>query len=195
MKKLTMDDLQPIAEYELERNTYRKSVLSHKQPRRINIGPDIAVTFEDRTTMTFQIQEMMRAETMTAQAPIEEELDIYNTLIPEPGQLSATLFIEITQEDQIKELLQRFIGLTEGNRLWLEGGGQRSFGEFEQGRSTEDQISSVHYIKFDIPSEMAAALENPAAEVSLNIDMGDYRYRETLTEESRRSLSRDLLPD
>ena len=195
MKKLTMDDLQPIAEYELERDVYRKSVLSHKQPRRIDLGPDIAVTFEDRTTMTLQIQEMMRAETMTEQAPIEEELDIYNTLIPEPGQLSATLFIEITQEDQIKELLQRFISLTEGNRLWLEGGGQRSYGEFEQGRSTEDQISSVHYIKFDIPSEMAAALGNSALEVSLNVDMGDYRYSETLTVESRRSLSRDLLPD
>ena len=195
MKKLTMNDLQPIAEYELTREANRKNVLNHKRPRRINLGPDIAVTFEDRTTMTFQIQEMMRAETMTEQAPIEEELTIYNTLIPEPGELSATLFIEITQEDQIKELLHRFIGLTEGNRLWLEAGGQRIYGQFEQGRSTEDQISSVHYIKFDVPADMAASLDDAATDVSLNINMGDYRYSEPLTPESRQSLSRDLLPD
>lgn len=195
MKKLTMNDLQPIAEYELTREANRQNVLKHKRPRRINLGPDIAVTFEDRTTMIFQIQEMMRAETMTEQAPIEEELTIYNTLIPEPGQLSATLFIEITQEDQIKQLLHRFIGLTEGNRLWLEVGGQRIYGQFEQGRSTEDQISSVHYIKFDVPAGMAASLDDAATDVSLNINMGDYRYSEPLTPESRQSLSRDLLPD
>ncbi len=195
MKKLTMDDLQPIAEYELERDAHRKSVLSHKQPRRINLGPDIAVTFEDRTTMIFQIQEMMRAETMTEQAPIEEELAIYNTLIPDAGQLSATLFIEITQEDQIKELLHRFIGLTTGNRLWLEIGGQRSYGQFEQGRSTEDQISSVHYIKIDVPADMAASLDDAATDDTLNIDMGDYRYSQPLTRDSRLSLSRDLMPD
>ena len=195
MKKLTMDDLQPIAEYELERDAKREVVMSHKQPRRINLGPDVAVTFEDRTTMTFQIQEMMRAETMTEQAPIEAELAVYNSLIPEPGQLSATLFIEITQEDQIKQLLHRFIGLTDGERLWLEAGGQRSYGQFEQGRSTEDQISSVHYIKFEVPSGMATALDDSETEVSLNIDIGDYRYKVVLPDLTRNSLLRDLMPD
>ena len=195
MKKLTMDDLLPIATYELGRDAYRRDVMRHKRPRRINLGPDVAVTFEDRTTMTFQIQEMMRAETMTEQAPIEAELAVYNSLLPEPGQLSATLFIEITQEEQIKELLQRFIGLTEGNRLWLEAGGQRSYGQFEQGRSTDDQISSVHYVTFAIAPEMATALEDPRAEVSLNIAIGDYRYEKVLPAPTRQSLLRDLMPD
>ena len=195
MQKMTLSDVQPIADYELTRDSYRREIMDHKRHRRVNLGPDIGITFEDRRTMLFQVQEMMRAEKMVEPATIQEELDIYNSLIPEPGELSATLFIEITQEDQIKELLHRFIGLTEGNRLWLEAGGQRSYGQFEQGRSTDDQISSVHYVTFAIAAELATALEDPQAEVSLNINIGDYRYAEVLPAPTRQSLLHDLMPD
>ena len=134
MQKLTQSDLQDIAQYELVRNDYRREIMAHKRPRRVDLGPDVALTFEDGRTMAFQIQEMMRAEQMVTEAAIQGELDVYNDLVPEPGELSATLFIEITDDTRIKELLHRFIGLTDGDKLWLETGGERCFAQFEAGR-------------------------------------------------------------
>ena len=194
MKKLTMDDLQPIAEYELGRDAYRKSVLSHKQPRRINLGPDIAVTFEDRTTMTFQIQEMMRAERLVHDSLIQVEIDVYNDLIPDQGELSATLFIEITESDQVKEKLHKFLGLTDGESLWLQIGDTKIYAAFEEGRAEEDKISSVHYIRFTLTKSVQENLKNSAIEAKIGIDQGTYKYTTVLSSDSRKSLINDLRP-
>ena len=192
MQKMTLGDMQPIAEYELARDSYRREIMEHKRPRRVNLGPDLGITFEDRRTMLFQVQEMMRAEEMVEPAVIQEELDIYNSLIPEPGELSATLFIEITQAEQIKPQLQRFIGLTEGDRLWLEAGAERSYARFEEGRSTEDQISAVHYIRFDVNAQLQQALADTSRPARLGIDHRDYRHLVDLSAETRQALLADL---
>ena len=192
MKKMTLSDVQPIAEYELTRDSYRREIMDHKRHRRVNLGPDIGITFEDRRTMLFQVQEMMRAEKMVEPATIQEELDIYNSLIPEPGELSATLFIEITQADEIKPQLERFIGLTEGDRLWLEAGAERSYARFEEGRSTEDQISAVHYIRFDVSPQLQQALADASRPARLGIDHRDYRHLIDLSAETRQALLADL---
>ena len=192
MQKLTLGDIQPITEYELARDRYRREIMEHKRPRRINLGPDIGITFEDRRTMLFQVQEMMRAEKMEQQEAIQAELDIYNSLIPERGELSATLFIEITQAAEIKPQLQRFIGLTLGERLWLRAGDGRSYARFEEGRSTEEQISSVHYIRFGVSADLQAALADMSSPAAMGIDQGAYRHESALSTETRLALLADL---
>lgn len=195
MQKLTHSDLQDISQYELVRDDYRRDIMAHKRHRRVDLGPDVALTFEDGRTMAFQIQEMMRAEQMVTEAAIQGELDVYNDLIPESGELSATLFIEITDDARIKELLHRFIGLTDGDKLWLEAGDEQCFAQFETGRSEEDKISSVHYLRFAPGPALRAALREPDGEVTICIAQDDYRHEVTLSDETRQSLAADLAAD
>ncbi|MFC1619047.1 DUF3501 family protein [Candidatus Neomarinimicrobiota bacterium] len=192
MKPVTLDDLVNIADYERDRDDIRKAVMEHKARRRVALGPDISLTFEDRQTIIFQIQEMMRAERMVHDDAIQEEIDIYNTLLPGENNLSATLFIEITEEARIKEKLHAFLGLTDGKSLWLQLGEERAFAEFEAGRSEEDKISSVHYVRFPLAIQVREILIDPAIAAKLCISHGDYRYETNLSKDARESLSMDF---
>ena len=120
MKLIVLSDLMNIIEYEKVRNDYRSELMDYKKKRRISLGPNITITFENRKTMKFQIQEMMRAERMVHDNQIQEEIDVYNSLLPLVNGLSATLFIEVTDEDQIRPVLSQFIGLTEGKAVYFE---------------------------------------------------------------------------
>ena len=120
MQKLVIKDLMNILEYEKVRNTYRQELMSYKKDRRISLGPNITLTFENRRTMKFQIQEIMRAERLVHDETIQEEIEVYNSLLPKSNSLSATLFIEVTEESKIKSILNQFIGLTEGESLFFE---------------------------------------------------------------------------
>jgi len=93
---LTLDDIADLRAYERDRDAYRRQVIELKQRRRVAVGPIVSLVFENRETMRSQIQEMARAEKMVSDEQIQKELDVYNALIPEPGELSATLFIELT---------------------------------------------------------------------------------------------------
>jgi hypothetical protein len=116
------------------------------------------MVFENRMTVLFQIQEMLRAERIADPAKVQAEIDVYNTLLPGPGEVSATLFIEVTDEARVKPVLDAFIGLDEGKSLWLEAGGKRSYAIFEAGHGREDKISAVHYVRFAIDGEQREAL-------------------------------------
>ncbi len=192
MKKITLNDLIDIAEYDKVRDEFRRDIMTHKRVRRIELGPEISLTFEDRQTVVFQIQEMMRAEQMVNDDVIQAEIDVYNTLLPDEGQLSATLFIEITDAAQIKEKLHKFLGLTDGRSLWLQVGNQKVYAQFEAGRSEEDKISSVHYIRFVISPAVQDALEDPATEARFCIAQGDYQYETPIAADTRASLLGDL---
>ena len=122
MKHIVLSDLMNIIEYEKVRNDYRSELMEYKKNRRISLGPNISITFENRNTMKFQIQEMMRAERMVHDHQIQEEIDVYNSLLPLENGLSATLFIEVTDEAQIRPVLNQFIGMTEGERVYFEFG-------------------------------------------------------------------------
>ena len=111
MKALVQSDLMKILEYEKVRDEYRKEMIEYKRHRRITLGQYITITFENRKTMKFQIQEMMRTERMVQDHQIQSELDIYNSLLPQQNGLSATLFIEIKDAIQIRPILNQFIGL------------------------------------------------------------------------------------
>lgn len=194
MEKIKLADLLDITEYEKIRPESRQEVMGHKKVRRIQLGSEISLTFEDRTTIIFQIQEMMRAERLVHDSHIQAEIDVYNDLIPDQGELSATLFIEITESDQVKEKLHKFLGLTDGESLWLQVGDEKIYAAFEEGRAEEDKISSVHYIRFTLTKSVQESLENSAIEAKIGIDHGTYKYTAVLSSDSRKSLTNDLRP-
>ena len=193
MKPIVLADLMNILEYEKVRNEYRSELMDYKKNRRIPLGPNITITFENRKTMKFQIQEMMRAERMVHGHQIQEEIDVYNSLLPLENGLSATLFIEVTDETKIRPVLNQFIGLTNGETIFFEIGDQKVLAEFETGREESDKISSVHYIQFNFNATAKAAfLENPES-VKLIINYKNYNYSETINEGMHKSWSEDLL--
>ena len=193
MKPIVITDLMNIIEYEKVRNDYRSELMDYKKMRRISLGPNITVTFENRKTMKFQIQEMMRAERMVHDNQIQEEIDVYNSLLPLVNGLSATLFIEVTDEAQIRPVLNQFIGLTDVKAVYFEIEDQKVYAEFETGREESNKISSVHYIQFNfnVPAK-AAFFDNPES-VKLIINYKNYNYTETINEKMYKSWSEDLL--
>lgn len=193
MKSVTIEDLLDIAEYEKVRDKFREDIIAHKARRRIQLGPDISLTFEDRQTIIFQIQEMMRAERMVHDHIIQEEIEIYNTLLPGKNELSATLFIEIVAEDDIKAKLKNFLGLTEGKSIWLEVGTERFFAIFEEGRSEEDKISSVHYVRFPVADNTLEMLQDEHVPARFCVNHRNYQYEVDLTEDNREALAGDIV--
>ena len=110
MNAITMNEVMPIAEYERQREAFRSRVIELKRKRRISVGPLVTLVFENRETLRFQVQEMIRVERIVDPAKVQDELDVYNGLLPGPDELSATLLIEITEEAKMKEWLDRFMG-------------------------------------------------------------------------------------
>ena len=192
MELLKQTDLMNIIDYEKVREKYRKDIIDYKKERRLSLGPNITITFENRKTMKFQIQEMMRAERMVHDSQIKEELDIYNSLLPGKNGLSATLFIEVTKETQIRYVLNKFIGLTVGNNLYFQIGEKKVFARFEEGREEAGKISSVHYLQFDLDKKNMADFLNDGIAVAITIDYNDYQCSEILTKTMRSSLIEDL---
>src|SRR5262245_49090386 len=122
MQKIELAEIKNLYEYEKVREAMRRDVIALKARRRIAVGDRLSFVFENRETVLFQIQEMIRAERIVADERIQDEIDVYNEQLPAPGQLSATLFIEIEDRDRIKPELDRFMGIDEGRRVWLQVG-------------------------------------------------------------------------
>src|SRR6186997_651114 len=117
MTKLTLDDIADLREYEREREHFRTRVIDLKKRRRVSVGPFVTLVFENRDTIRFQIQEMARAERMLTDDAIQTELDIYNPLIPEPGRLCASLFVELTTKAELEEWLPKLVGIERSVQL------------------------------------------------------------------------------
>lgn len=186
-------DLLNIIDYEKQRDTYRSELIDYKKNRRFKLGPNILITFENSKTMKFQIQEMMRAERMVHDSQIEEELNVYNPLIPSGDELSATLFIEITDPEKIRPVLDSFIGLTEGVNVFFEIDGEKVVAEFEEGREKEDNISSVHYIRFPFTEEQKNNFVKNSSSSSIHIDYGEYSHSIVLDDNMKNSLADDFI--
>ena len=192
MKKLELESLLNIIEYEKVRDDYRKDVMQYKKNRRIALGPNVTMVFENEKTLGFQIQEIMRAERLVHDEQILEEIEVYNSIMPPKNGLSATLFIEITDEKKIKSILNDFIGLTDGENLYFEIGDDKIFATFEQGREEEDKISSVHYVQFHFDQDQKARLVNPKEKVNIVINYNNYIYSVPIQDKMRSSLHEDL---
>jgi hypothetical protein len=191
MKALTVSDITNLHEYELERADFRRRVIELKSRRRVGLGPVMTLVFENRDTVRFQIQEMLRVERIVRPEKVRHEVDVYNELIPGPGEVAATLFIEITEEARVQEILDGFIGLDEPGRLALAVGPKRYPALFAPGQSREDRISAVHYIRFPLGEEGRRALSS-GAEAALEVAQGGYRERQVLSKGTVEELIADL---
>ena len=193
MEKIDASAVRNLHEYEVARPDFRRRVILLKSRRRVAVGPLVTLVFENRDTALFQIQEMLRAERIVDPAKVQDEIDVYNTLLPEPGEVAATLFIEITDESRVKPVLDAFIGLDEGRSLWMETGGERYFARFEAGHGREDKISAVHYVRFPLGEKGRAALAASGG-ARLVLQHGDYRGTASLPPETVAELLADLEP-
>jgi hypothetical protein len=191
MQKIRLDDVKNLYEYEKVRDAFRRDVIALKARRRVAVGDRLSLLFENRRTVLFQIQEMVRAERIVADERVQEEIDVYNELIPAPGELAATLMIEIEDRDRIKPELDRFMGIDSGQRVWLQIG--RDFavpGQFEAGHSKDDKLAAVHFVRFALPPGARRAFAREP--VAVVVDHPGYRARAELAEEVRAALLEDL---
>jgi hypothetical protein len=158
MKALVQEDIIPYVEYERIRNSFRSRIVELKRRRRISVGDKVTLVFENRDTIQFQIQEMIRVERIFDPVKVQEELDVYNALLPGQGELSATLLIEITEQDRIKQDLDALQGIDRGDTVAIQAGPHKAYGLFETGHSKEDKVSAVHYVRFRPGRELVETL-------------------------------------
>lgn len=155
-RKLQLEDILDLREYERERESLRISVIEVKSKRRVALGPVITLMFENRETVRSQIQEMLRAEKVTDDSGVIEELRAYNPLIPEQGQLCATLFVELTTDEELREWLPKLVGIEGSIVINLRDGSQvRSITEegHAENLSRADITAAVHYLRFEFDTE------------------------------------------
>jgi len=191
MDPLTATDIKNLHEYELERPEFRRRVIALKERRRVALGPLMTLVFENRDTVRFQIQEMVRVERIVRPDKIEEEVAVYNELLPRSGEVAATLFIEVTDAAKVQPVLDAFVGLDEPGRLALEIGGRSYPAQFAAGQSREDRISAVHYLRFAPGAEGRAALER-GEPAELVVSHAGYDARARLSPETVAELREDL---
>ena len=197
MRKIEPSDLKNLHEYELIRDDWRKEIIAVKARRRVLLGPTISVVFENRLTVLNQIQEMCRAERIVKPDAVQAEIDVYNDLLPGPGEVAATLFVEIPRIEEVQPGLDRLIGMDDGKSLWLEIGGNRAYARFLEGQGRQDRIAAVQYVRFPVGTGegLRDAILNDSVPVALVIDHAAYRARTEISAETRRELAADLEPD
>jgi hypothetical protein len=194
--KLTLDDIADLRAYERERDDFRARVIELKARRRIPVGLFVTLVFENRDTIRFQIQEMARVEKLITDEAIQGELDTYNPLIPEPGQLCATLFLELTSKDQLMEWLPKLVGIEGSVALRLgEGDGAvqvRAITDEAHAEqlTREETTASVHYVRFELTPEQIERFE--VGPVTLVLDHPAYSEETELSEANRAELLADL---
>jgi hypothetical protein len=194
--KLTVADIADVRAYERERAEFRARIIELKRRRRVHIGPIVTLLFENRDTIQFQVQEMARAERLHSDEQIQTELDIYNPLIPGEGELSATLFIELTDESEMRHWLPRLVGIERSVELQLLGpeGGDvvRSTAEeqHEAQLTREDTTASVHYVRFELTPAQVDALAGAPATIAVNHRY--YQHATPLSDETKAELLADL---
>jgi hypothetical protein len=189
VKKIELGDIMGFAAYEKVREKERQRIIELKQRRRLAVGDKVTLLFENRDTVIFQIQEMMRAERIGDLDKIREEIDVYNELIPGPRELSATLFLEIENQANLREDLLKFVGIDEAVYLYV--GTHRIHARFEGGRSREDKISAVQYVKFPF-SEAAVQAFASGEKAELVIVHPNYHASAPIEPATRESLREDL---
>jgi Protein of unknown function (DUF3501) len=193
MKKLTRDDLYPLEKYAELRPRLRAEVMAHKQHRQVAIGPNATLYFEDRLTMQYQVQEMLRIERIFEAEGINDELAAYNPLIPDGSNWKATFMVEFPEVEERREALKRLKGIE--NRVWVRVAGfepVRPHVDEDLEREDEEKTSAVHFMRFELTHEMVKAVKQGAA-VAMGIDHLAYTHAvDPIPAATRDSLARDL---
>ena len=192
-KKLTRNDLMSLEDYAVARPEFRARVLAHKKDRKVALGPNATLYFEDRLTLQYQIQEMLRIEKVFEADGIQDELDAYNPLIPDGSNWKATFMLEYSDEAERRKMLARLIGIDK--KVWVKVDGFDKVYPItneDMERETQDKTSSVHFMRFELSKDMIAALKNGAG-LSMGVDHPQYSFETgPLPENIRASLLEDL---
>ncbi|WP_428625461.1 DUF3501 family protein [Sedimenticola sp.] len=192
MSKLSHQDLYSLEEYSRIRPEFRAKVIDHKKDRRVAIGEHAALYFEDALTMQYQVQEMLRIERIFEAEGIQDELDVYNPLIPDGQNWKATFMMEYSDVEERKRALSQLIGVEK--TLWVQVEGYdkvHPIANEDLERTTEDKTSSVHFVRFELTPEMAAAAKSGAA-IRAGISHPAYTAETILSDSVRDSLVGDL---
>jgi hypothetical protein len=174
MIKLSRADLLPLERYAAERTPFRERAIAHKRARTLHLGPHLTLLFEDRLTVQYQVQEMLRIERIFEPDAIQDELDAYNPLIPGEDELKATVLIEYTDPVERARELERLRGIE--HRLYVEVAGYgRAFARADEDldRSTEHKTSAVHFVRFELGRARADAARHG---IVLRFGVDDARY-------------------
>jgi hypothetical protein len=193
MRKLTHADIKDLREDERERDAFRAEIIAMKQRRRIPIGDIMTAVFENTATMRFQIQEMARVERMLRDEQIAHEIETYNELIPVDGELSCTLFIELTDDEALRYWLPRLTDI-ERNMMFVIGDEVVEAREQDAERLTRDDITStVHYLKFGpFTARQQDAFRDGTPPVRIVVEHPEYQADVTLDAAQREELLADF---
>ena len=193
MRQLETSEILNLVEYEKVRDAQRRELIELKKRRRVSVGRYLTFVFENRETVWFQIQEMVRAERIVDEAKIAEEVGVYNTLLPGPGELAATMLIDISEASQIKPVLDKLLGIDTRDYVRLTVGPHVVVGDFETGHSDEERgkLAAVHFARFKLPPEARRTFRD--AEVTLVVEHPNERARTVLSDATKRALLHDLL--
>jgi hypothetical protein len=192
MQTLTRDDLYSLEQYAEVRTDFRARVMAHKKNRKVAIGDHATLYFEDRLTIQYQIQEMLRVERIFERAGIEDELGAYNPLIPDGSNWKATFMIEYDDVEERRAALARLMGIED--RVWVQVGDQArvfAIADEDLERSDETKTSSVHFMRFELEPAMVQALKDGAA-LSMGIDHPQYEHQVQVEPRVRDALTADL---
>jgi len=192
MKKLARTDLLSLEDYAVKRADFRKEVIKHKQHRSISLGQHLRLYFEDRLTIQYQIQEMLRIEKVFEASGINDELEAYNPLIPDGRNLKATLMVEYEDVDERRQALQDLLGIEQ--KIWIKVADQAqvfAIANEDLERSTDEKTSAVHFLRFEFDEE-SIALAKSGATITIGASHPAYSEEIELTDGSRASLVADF---
>jgi hypothetical protein len=192
MQKLVEADLMSLERYSRERNDFRARILTHKKNRKLGVGPSIMWLFEDRLTVQYQVQEMLRTERIFEAEGIAEELAAYNPLIPDGRNWKATMLIEFPDPEVRKVQLEKLRGVED--RCWMQvAGDEKLFAIADEDLERENEVktSAVHFLRFELSDAMAASLKGGAALLA-GVDHPNYRHELVLADHVRNALIADL---
>lgn len=192
MNKLTRADLMSLEQYSQQRQAFREKVIAHKIPRQIAIGPNASLYFEDRLTVQYQIQEMLRVERIFEAAGIEEELEAYNPLIPDGSNWKATFMLEFPDPEERKVWLTKLIGIE--TQTWVQVADFEpvfAIANEDLPRATAEKTAAVHFMRFELNPAMVAAVQAGGA-LSMGINHPNYQYSSVLSSVAQQALAADL---
>jgi hypothetical protein len=191
MRKVEVGEILDLTAYEKVRPALLEKIIKDKRPRRIHVGEILCFIFENRDTVIFQIQEMTRAERSVSEEAIATEVTVYNELVPDDHELSATLMIEIPSSTSIRSELDRLIGIDE--HVHLDIGDKTVRATFDDKQFQEDRVAAVQYIRFPLGPDLARQFRDPAVSVELRVDHPNYAKKTTIDGDARASLAADLV--
>ncbi|MDH4135011.1 MAG: DUF3501 family protein [Gammaproteobacteria bacterium] len=175
MTKLTHDKLFSLEQYARNRTEFRARVMAHKKTRMVMLGEHVTLMFEDVLTMQYQVQEMLRLERMFEPELIQDELDVYNPLIPDGSNWKATMMIEYSDAEERKQMLTKLVGIED--KVWVQAAGCEkvyAISDEDLERATEEKTSAVHFMRFELTAAMVSALQQGVA-LAMGVDHPAYQ--------------------